>query len=297
MVTNLFQKTGILSLFLLFFSPIFSNPLENYPLEEYGIASWYSDNLNGTKTANGERYDKNIMTAAHKSLPFGTLVRVVRLDNQRSVTVRINDRGPFTKGFIIDLSRVAADRLDLLEIGIAQVKIEVIGSTNSKEPLPDILGYDPSVRPTVAPPTPKPLLVSRPDLKPLPAEKPVKLPAKPAKPAQKEKNDPAFAVFEKVTAQNFKSFDLYKIEITRPKKAGYGVQVSVLTNAENVFQTVAKIQSNFDNVLMSVEPGKGNQSIYKIIVGPYADKDSAEKAAKKLRKLGHKESFSISLNE
>jgi rare lipoprotein A len=297
MVTNLFKKTGILGLFMLFFSPIFSNPLENYPLEEYGIASWYSDNLDGTKTANGERYDKNIMTAAHKSLPFGTLVRVVRLDNQRSVTVRINDRGPFTKGFIIDLSRVAADRLELLDLGVAQVKIEVIGATDSKEPLPDILGYNPSVRPTVASPAPKPVLVSRPDLKPVPAEKPTKLPVKPAKVAQKEKKDPAVAVFEKVNARNFKSFDLYKIEITRPKKAGFGVQVSVLNNAENVFQTVAKIQSNFDNVLMLVEPAKGNQSTYKIIVGPYSDKDAAEKAAKKLRKLGHKESFTISLSE
>ncbi len=91
-----------------------------------GIASYYHDSLHGKKTANGERYDKNKLTAAHKSLPFGTKLKVSRIDNGKSVNVRINDRGPFIKGRIVDLSKKAAAKIDLLEDGITKVRIEII---------------------------------------------------------------------------------------------------------------------------------------------------------------------------
>lgn len=79
-----------------------------------GVASWYAA---GTRTANGERMNANAMTAAHKSLPFGTVVRVVDQNTGRSIQVRINDRGPFVRGRIIDLTRAAAERLGLHGIG------------------------------------------------------------------------------------------------------------------------------------------------------------------------------------
>jgi rare lipoprotein A len=97
------------------------------PWTEEGIASWYGKNFHGRQTASGERYDMNELTAAHKSLPFGTRVRVTNLDNGRQVVVRINDRGPFIKGRIIDLSRAAAQKVDLVNAGTARVRIEVIG--------------------------------------------------------------------------------------------------------------------------------------------------------------------------
>jgi len=93
---------------------------------EEGIASWYGGKYHGRTTANGERYDMHELTAAHPSLPFGTLVRVTHLGNGRVVEVRINDRGPFVKGRIIDLSRAAARELDMLREGVARVKIEVL---------------------------------------------------------------------------------------------------------------------------------------------------------------------------
>lgn len=88
-----------------------------------GVASYYSDRHHGGKTASGERYDRNAMTAAHRSLPFGTRVRVRDLESGREVTVRINDRGPFVKGRIIDLSRAAAEQLHLIERGVAKVRV------------------------------------------------------------------------------------------------------------------------------------------------------------------------------
>jgi len=95
--------------------------------QEKGIASWYGGKFHGRTTASGERYDMNKLTAAHKKLPFGSRVRVTNLDNGRQVEVRITDRGPFVHGRIIDLSREAARRIDMIQAGTARVRIEVIG--------------------------------------------------------------------------------------------------------------------------------------------------------------------------
>jgi rare lipoprotein A len=94
--------------------------------EELGIASWYGPGFAGRRTANGEIFDPSEMTAAHKELPFNSLVTVTNLDNGRSVVVRINDRGPFKPGRIIDLSRAGAEAIGMIGSGTAQVKVEVI---------------------------------------------------------------------------------------------------------------------------------------------------------------------------
>jgi len=93
---------------------------------ETGIASWYGPGFHGRLTANGETYDMEEMTAAHKELPFNTWVQVESLDNGRTVEVRINDRGPFVDGRIIDLSRAAARQIDMLGSGIARVRMVVV---------------------------------------------------------------------------------------------------------------------------------------------------------------------------
>jgi len=92
---------------------------------EVGIASWYGKPYHGRLTASGERYNMYRVSAAHKSLPFGTRVRVTRLDTGRSITVRINDRGPFVEGRIIDLSYGAAKKLRMVEEGVVRVRIKV----------------------------------------------------------------------------------------------------------------------------------------------------------------------------
>ncbi|WP_035756220.1 septal ring lytic transglycosylase RlpA family protein [Hugenholtzia roseola] len=93
---------------------------------EKGIASYYADKYEGKPTASGEPYRKNQLTGAHRTLPFGTKVRVTNLKNQKAVVVRINDRGPFVKGRIIDVSRQAAEQLDFIRAGLVEVKIEVL---------------------------------------------------------------------------------------------------------------------------------------------------------------------------
>ena len=90
-----------------------------------GVISYYADTLHGNATASGEKYDKNKMTAAHKTLAFGTRVRVTNLDNGKSVVVVVNDRGPFVEGRILDVSRSAADQLDMGDVGLVKARIAV----------------------------------------------------------------------------------------------------------------------------------------------------------------------------
>jgi len=92
-----------------------------------GKASWYGSRFHGRRTASGERFNTYAHTAAHRSLPFGTKVRVTNLRNGRSVVVRINDRGPYARGRVIDLSKAAAESIGMLRSGVAPVRIEVIG--------------------------------------------------------------------------------------------------------------------------------------------------------------------------
>jgi rare lipoprotein A len=91
-----------------------------------GSASWYGGKFHGRKTANGERYNQNALTAAHKTLPFGTKVRVTNESNGKSVIVRINDRGPYVGKRVIDLSRAAANAVGMVQRGVARVKVEVL---------------------------------------------------------------------------------------------------------------------------------------------------------------------------
>lgn len=96
------------------------------PGVQEGMASWYGGSSHGGPTASGERFDKTAMTAAHRTLPMNTRVRVTSKRNGRTVVVRINDRGPYGKGRIIDLSEAAAKRLDMIEAGVVPVRVEVI---------------------------------------------------------------------------------------------------------------------------------------------------------------------------
>lgn len=102
-------------------------PQEKFNLIETGVASWYGPDFHGGKTANGEIYDQNEMTAAHRTLQMPSFVRVTNLENGRSVVVRVNDRGPYLRGRIIDVSKRAAQLLDFTNKGTARVRLEVLG--------------------------------------------------------------------------------------------------------------------------------------------------------------------------
>ena len=103
-----------------------SHDIDPSGYDETGVASYYGARHHGKRTASGEPFDQNALTAAHRSLPFGTRVRVTNQQNGKQVVVRINDRGPFRRGRIIDVSRAAAAQLDMLDRGVVRVRIETL---------------------------------------------------------------------------------------------------------------------------------------------------------------------------
>ncbi|MCL2792779.1 MAG: septal ring lytic transglycosylase RlpA family protein [Spirochaetaceae bacterium] len=113
------KKLSILFLFLFIASPFLFS-------EAAGYASWYGGKFHGRRTANGEIYNMHQLTAAHKTLPFDTIVKVKNLENGKTTVVRINDRGPFIEGRIIDLSYAAAKEIGMVEAGIVKVALEII---------------------------------------------------------------------------------------------------------------------------------------------------------------------------
>lgn len=98
-----------------------------------GDASWYGPGFHGKRTASGERYNQRAMTAAHKTLPFGTMLKVTNSDNGKSVVVRINDRGPFVRGRIVDLSKSAAERIGMMGPGVARVELAAVSGHKSQD--------------------------------------------------------------------------------------------------------------------------------------------------------------------
>jgi len=119
------SATAVLCLLL----PLSAFSDELYP--QYGNASWYGKSLHGKKTASGEKFDQHSFTGAHRSLPFGTLVRVKNLRNGKEVIIIVNDRGPFVRGRIIDISRAAADSIGILSRGVTRVRVEIVSMPGS----------------------------------------------------------------------------------------------------------------------------------------------------------------------
>lgn len=122
---------SVLILLISFLSFIFCDAADRHQVSaspndrfiESGIASWYGDDFHGATTANGETYDMEALTAAHRTLPFNTIVLVENRDNGRAVIVRINDRGPFIEDRVIDLSRRAAEEIGMITTGLANVDL------------------------------------------------------------------------------------------------------------------------------------------------------------------------------
>ncbi len=108
-------------------------PMHEPDYDETGVASWYGPNFHGKLASTGEVYDQYAMTAAHPTLPIPSIVRVTNLENGRSITVRLNDRGPFINDRIIDLSRAAAEAIDMTRAGTAKVRVEYVGPVGVEE--------------------------------------------------------------------------------------------------------------------------------------------------------------------
>lgn len=237
---------------------------ENQPYRKEGVASWYGRKFHGEKTANGETYDMYAMTAAHPLLPVPSYARVTRVSTGKSVIVRINDRGPFHPGRIIDLSYVAAAKLGLVGPGSGDVIVQAI--TNADILAGNYRNSQPVLVASRAPsaPTPPPARAPAPALAPPSAIAPLPVPAMPdATPPPSATVDSA-AQAAALMGQG------------GPSGGGVYLQFGAFASAVNAQAFSQRINAQINGGRTAVTY---QSSLYKVRMGPYASRDAAAQAA------------------
>ncbi|MDX2286649.1 MAG: septal ring lytic transglycosylase RlpA family protein [Bacteroidia bacterium] len=252
---------------------------------ETGNASYYADKFHGRPTASGELYDRNKFTAAHKTLPHGTYVKVTNLTNNRSTVVRINDRLPRESSRSIDLSRAAAEQIGMIQAGVVRVRMEVTAEVvETAGPAPageDELGQPaPQPPPAQAPPPPSRVV----DVSGLPlrdhngnlitpggTQTPAPPPAADA--AQQEE-------LRKYTPALFRA-----VVIREPDATGFAVQTGAFTSYYRMMEALDNLSAKgYQNTLIH-NGVKDGRPVYRILVGPYAAQNEAAAVKKKLESL------------
>lgn len=232
---------------------------------EKGVASYYGDEFIGRLTANGEIYSQEFLTCAHRSLPFNTILKVTRADNGHSVYVRVNDRGPFKPGRVVDLSRYAAKELGILLDGTTSIYVEVVKDESLKEKYPLLfakLPKNPTANPAVVT-TPKPA-----------APKPTPQTPKPTTPPTKPQT-PAIVSNETPTKEPGKGVGLYDVSTLNPM-GRYGVQVGAYYEQRSLLHGISVLESNGFSQTMFQTGYAHNTPVYRIIVGYEGTRAEAE---------------------
>ncbi len=285
--------------------------------EEFGKASYYSDDFQGRATAYGDTYNKNEMTCAHKRHPYGSVLRVTRLDNGQSVRVRVIDKGPFIQGRVVDLSRRAAEQLGMIDDGLdkVDVKVTLVSAGDSDREIVEDIPSEPA--PEAVDPIERPINYDTPQSAIAEDETPTVTAPAPA-PAEEApsntSNAPASATNNaasdnvrqssvrpandryQLVGEDFQPYGLYRIVLERPTSANYGVQVASLSNYQNVLKQVARLQAQgFDDILVSIEPADNNTVLYKVVLGPFDDESSAQAYRRSLRSRYSIDGFVVDL--
>ncbi|AFU70424.1 rare lipoprotein A precursor with SPOR superfamily domain [Psychroflexus torquis ATCC 700755] len=209
-----------------------------------GKASFYADKFEGKQTASGEIYKHNLPTAAHRKLAFGSKVKVTNLQNYKTAMVTINDRGPFIRGRIIDLSRSVAQTLDILDNGVTEVKIEVLKNQDVNVT---------SASTSTSPSTP---------------QTPI---AKPTTNKDKTNNNSQMQSIE-----TFEEKEFYEINIDEITPDFFGVQIASFQDTDNLLRMVNRLKVNYNSkVLVQVKTVSGSR-VYTLILGQYKSRKAAE---------------------
>lgn len=282
-------------------------PKETFTLSETGTASWYGPGFHGKSTANGERYDQADRTAAHRTLQMPAIVRVTNLENGRSTVVRVNDRGPFARSRVIDLSRTAAEEIDMVGKGTARVRIDQLqaeslavkdvalsgGGPAEQQQAVAQLASGSRAAPTPAPaPVPAPVPVAAPPPPVMQASyEPSATPAAPAQaaytppprsgtpfgPPRSVSGDipPTIASLSTPTATATPSSQLN----------GFFVQVGAFSTQENAEKQRSAVRS-YGHPEISQGSASG-RDVYRVRLGPYTTPDAAGIVADRLKRSGY----------
>jgi rare lipoprotein A len=258
-------------------------PNEEFNRTETGVASWYGPGFHGKATANGERYDQHDYTAAHRTLQMPSMVRVTNLDNGRSVVVRVNDRGPYASNRVIDLSRAAANDLDMVRAGTARIRIDQLAAESQAVKEVAIGGGGPNdqkqeverlAKRGPAAPTPTTMVAAAPAPAPLPPPVAVYQPPPPqAIPFGPPTAAPPPSIPSLVSAA--------------APASGFYVQTGAFSSVANAERQRGLITS-YGTSEVSQGSAAGRE-VYRVRIGPYTSADAAGIVADRLKRSGYGE--------
>lgn len=278
---------------------------------EVGKCGYYPDAQHGKKTTSGELYDKNQLTASHKSHPYGTILRVTRLDNKKSVEVRVNDHAPLLSGYVIDVSRKAADILGITSDGSAKVKVEVVSQPNTvvatNSTTTTVSPSSAQQSATTAIPSAQSSAAATKGLSSA-AEGATRLaaPGTRQSPTQTQTNTPAPVAHSAVSTASPQTTtvaspgtpklnvsELYQIEIKPVPAKTFGLQLAVLTSTENLFREIRKVQTTWPQKIIISHERVGASTTFKLILGPFASRKEAEAQQKIAAQKGYPRTFIV----
>lgn len=265
----------------------------NAQIDYTGTAKVYPDYYDGNPTALGEVFYQDQMTAAHKKLALGTIVKVTRLDNGRSTTVRINDRGAYCDGCVIDLSQAAAQQLDIANESQASVRLEIMGSSSTtpaayatsasldNEPSLTIRGIAPASTANYASPPPPPNAYKQPQEQ-LTVRTPFsdKTAVRPT-PEPSKTEDAQPKVQPKMTAVS--TPEAISVTIIDVPVSPFSVQLGAYGKYSNAERHALRLQQQgFNNIFLLYEPGKESPALHRVIIAPFLTSEAAEEYVKDL---------------
>ncbi|MDI1285145.1 MAG: septal ring lytic transglycosylase RlpA family protein [Reyranella sp.] len=272
-------------------------PKEEFNHVETGVASWYGPGFHGKSTANGERYDQTDRTAAHRTLQMPSIVRVTNLSSGASTVVRINDRGPYASNRVIDLSRTAAQELDIVRNGTARVRIEQLQAESLAVKDVAINGGGPAEQHEAlarlssgkrAPQQPQQVMATAQPAAPPPAQVQAAWPDNPRNSAVAQ--EPALA-----PATSGKSGPTIASLVSAPPPAsggGFYVQTGSFSTAENAERQRGAVRSYGSSEIS--QASAAGREVYRVRLGPYTTSDAAGIVADRLKRSGYGDARVIS---
>ena len=253
-------------------------PQEEFNHVETGVASWYGPGFHGKSTANGERYDQADRTAAHRTLQMPSIVRVTNLSNGQSTVVRINDRGPFARDRVIDLSRTAAQELDIVRNGTARVKIEQLQAESLAVKDVAINGGGPAEQNQA---------VAQAASGKLPQQQPPQQVVAMAQPAAAPPPAPVQAVAQAPASSGNGGPTIASLASAPPAASGGGfyVQTGAFSSAENAERQRGAVRSYGSSEIS--QASASGRDVYRVRLGPYTTSDAAGIVAYRLKRSGY----------
>lgn len=281
-------------------------PSLDFDYEEEGIASWYGPNFHGKKTANGDKFNQDSLTAAHKTLPLPSMVRVTNLENGRTLIVMVNDRGPFSNGRIIDLSRRSAELLGFKDQGIAKVKVTFLPGQTSR--LLAKLGMEQQSKEIAAfqarsssETLPKPLVIRRVEPASSRLSKLVSSAHAAEIPAKNTMNKPKAANIVSKPAPVANTTpepntppvkEAVPISMVPSTKTLF-IQAGAYKEKENAYAMASRLYK-FGTTDVSPKTLANNQTLYRVRVGPLYNQDNAEWLLRNITQSGYSDAIIIS---